>query len=74
MNSKQMTHEESKHLFCRINSLELAHAMGMYIFADMYNRNDMYELVNSEHKTIINSDIFTIKAYLDRCWKLKVFC
>lgn len=64
---------ENKHSFCRINSLALAHKLGMYICRDKDNRYEMYDLQNSKSETIINGDIFTIKAYLDRCWKLKAF-
>jgi hypothetical protein len=69
-----MMHEESKHLFCRINALELAHKMNMYICADIYNRDEIYDLKNYKIETILIADIFTIKAYLDRCWKLRAFC
>jgi len=62
-----MTHEKSKHLLYLTDALKLAHNMNMYIC------DEIYDLKNYKIETILIADILTIKVYLDRCWKLKVF-
>jgi len=69
-----MINEKDEEFNCRVKSLALAHKMGMYICAHTYDYHKIYELKNLTFETIIISDIFTIKAYLDRCWKLRAFC
>ena len=70
-----MIDEKDEEFNCRVKSLALAHKMGMYMCADMYGGyHKIYELKNLTWKTIIRDDIFVIKAYLDRCWKLRTFC
>ena len=54
-------------------SKELAAKFNLYFFSPGIKNPEVCELLTNEWDIIISGDIFTIKAYLDRYWKLKAF-